>query len=103
MKNISQILIPTNTTIEETMVVIQRGSVGIALVEDGQQKLVGTITDGDIRRAILQKADLRDSVALLLSRQPHRPVTARLGTPKELLLQIMKEKVLRQIPLLDEQ
>ncbi|MBU2265988.1 MAG: CBS domain-containing protein, partial [Candidatus Omnitrophica bacterium] len=55
MKDVKKVFVSCDNTIEETLTVIQRGGVGISLVVDDQQRLVGTITDGDIRRAILNK------------------------------------------------
>ncbi len=85
---------------------IDYGSCGIALVVDGEQHLVGTITDGDVRRAMLAVIDLETPVSVLLARkvdsQYPKPVTARVGIRREDLLALMHEHVLRQIPILDD-
>ncbi|MFA7677027.1 MAG: nucleotidyltransferase family protein, partial [Candidatus Omnitrophota bacterium] len=94
-------------TIDKAIAAIQKGKVGIALVVDGDRHLVGTITDGDIRRAILNKVSLETTpVSKLLDVRPAdypKPVTALVGTAHEELLVIMSEKVIRQIPLIDHQ
>ncbi|MGH6954496.1 MAG: CBS domain-containing protein, partial [Alphaproteobacteria bacterium] len=41
-------------SIREAMALIDRNRGGIALVADEAGRLLGTITDGDIRRAMLQ-------------------------------------------------
>lgn len=68
--------------------------------------MTGTITDGDIRRALLGKYGLDTSVKELLSRKassPYaQPVTALLGTDNAALLQLMQEHEVHQIPMLDE-
>ncbi len=84
---------------------IDRGQCGIALVIGGQRQLLGTITDGDIRRAILAGHDTESSVEGFLVRKrglsPGQPVTAAAGTEPGALLALMKVHSVRQIPLLD--
>jgi NDP-sugar pyrophosphorylase family protein len=68
--------------------------------------LIGTVTDGDIRRAILNKVDLGKAVTEVLEKKGSalykKPITAPVGTSEEQLMQIMEQYVIRQIPLLDE-
>ncbi len=105
MKDVEKLFITLSTSLKKTIFVIQEGGVGIALIVDRQKKLLGTITDGDIRRSILNRIPLNAKIAKVLkNKRLHHPLPtcARVGTPHEELLAIMKEKVLRQIPLLDE-
>ncbi len=44
------------------MSIIDRGGAQIALVVDEQNRLLGTLTDGDIRRALLHGKSLQSSV-----------------------------------------
>jgi dTDP-glucose pyrophosphorylase/CBS domain-containing protein len=92
-------------TIRETMAVIDKGVKGIALVIDDDRRLLGTITDGDVRRAILASVDLNEGVGTLLKAKRNSahgvPVTAPIGLESEALLLLMRDHNLRQIPLLD--
>jgi len=85
---------------------IDRSGKGIALVLDEERRLIATVTDGDIRRAILAGMDLNLKISELVARraQPHnsRPVTADVGTSSDVLLHTMNEKGLRHVPLVDE-
>jgi dTDP-glucose pyrophosphorylase len=85
---------------------IDRSGLGIALVLDETKHLIGTVTDGDIRRAILAGMDLNLSVdALLKQRHPvfaAGAITAAAGTSDTELLHLMTEKGVRQVPLVDE-
>ncbi len=104
--DVTKFFVPPSLTIEETLPVIQKGGEGIALVVDNEHHLVGTITDGDIRRAILNKISLYSPISELILHRPlnYKTVTvAHIGAPKQQLFRLMKERVLRQIPLLDEQ
>jgi len=84
---------------------VDRGSCGIALVVDQERRLLGTITDGDVRRAILAGTDLEAPVSILLagkiSTQYPKPVTAQMGASRETLLELLHQNVLRQLPVLD--
>jgi len=84
---------------------VDRGGCGIALVVDSERRLLGTITDGDVRRAILAGKDLELPVSVLLASkictQYPKPVTASPETDRKALMALMLEHVLRQIPILD--
>ncbi len=97
---------PTNS-IREAAVCIDRTGMGIALVVDNGRRLIGTVSDGDIRRAIIDDADLDLPVTAVLENRswsPYpAPVTAPVGTAESELLRLMDSDLLRQIPLLDEE
>jgi len=94
-------------TIRETIVCIDRNCKCIALVVDTERRLIGTVTDGDIRRAILAGTNLDLPVQQLLKQRTsplyRKPTTANMGTPPADLIRIMKEHSISQIPLLDEE
>lgn len=105
--DVGALFVPRSGTMLDAMQVIDRTGAGIALAVEDDSRLVGTITDGDIRRAILSHLPESTPLAHLLERQREQedyptPVTAPAGTPGEDLLLLMKEYTLRQIPLLDE-
>lgn len=105
MKNIKHVLIQSDCSIINAMKIIQEGAIGIALIVNEQGHLLSTLTDGDIRRAILNKIDLENKVSCLSKYKPSDypdPVVAHIGTSKEKLIEIMRERVLRHIPLIDE-
>ncbi|MCI0730288.1 MAG: nucleotidyltransferase family protein [Chloroflexi bacterium] len=88
------------------MACINRNAKGIALVINNDGQLVGTISDGDIRRAMLRGEGLEMQVQELLAskvggRYP-QPTTAPAGSSPELLLQMMQECSIHHIPLLAE-
>lgn len=87
-------------TLREAMACIDSNAEGIALVVDDEFRLLGTISDGDTRRAILAGTDLDLPVGDLLAGHP-APTTATVETPAHELLHLMNERVLRQIPLVD--
>src|SRR5439155_14015141 len=80
----------------------------IALVVDGAGRLLGTVTDGDIRRAMLADLSLETPVATILERQRELaepravPLTAPVGSPPAELVALMRRYDVRQIPLIDD-
>ena len=102
MKDIEKFLVYLDSTVEEVISAIQKGGQGIAIVVDQERCPIKTITDGDVRRAILNKVRLEDKVTILF-KNDSRPVVASVKTSQDELLKMMEEKVLRQIPLLNDE
>mgnify|MGYP001317789349 FL=1 len=99
MKEVEKLFIPLNASILQAMEVIDRGAVQIALVVDEEKKLLGTVTDGDVRRAILRGVELSAPVTTVMNRQPK---TAKPDMDREVLLTLMRYLNLRQFPVVDE-
>lgn len=96
--------LPAAAPLRQALKQIDRNGKGIVLVTDGGGRLVGTITDGDIRRAILAGLAVDAPVSDLLAARPAehpRPVTAPVGTAADALVRLMQDRGVRQIPLLD--
>jgi len=89
------------------MATLDRGAKGIVLLVDDDGRFVGTITDGDVRRAILDGVDLDQPAKLLLDRKAGTryatPATAPVGSTHAKLTHLMREHAVKQLPLLDEQ
>lgn len=102
---LQQLFVGPDDTIRDVMACVDRSGKGIALLVDTERRLLGTITDGDIRRAILAGVDLNGSATRLLAQRNAalypKPVTALAGTPAEELLRRMTSRQVRQIPLVD--
>jgi CBS domain-containing protein len=59
MKNLEDIIVRESTSILEVLKIIDASSKKIAIIVDNEKKLLGTISDGDIRRAILKNISLK--------------------------------------------
>lgn len=101
-----KLVVSPKSSIREVMECIDRSGRGIALVLDDERHLMATVTDGDIRRAILSGMDLELEIGTLLERRAPAfdfgPLTALLGTPDPDLLHTMTETGVRHIPLVDQ-
>jgi len=99
MKNLSKIFIKENSTIKEALNAIDTGAVKIALVLNNDGELLGTISDGDIRKSILKKENLSGSIEKIYSKNP---IAAKIGCTKEELLNLCHRHRVDQIPIINE-
>lgn len=104
--DIPRLCLPMTATIQEAIECIDRsGRISLALLVDENGRLLHTLTDGDVRRGLLRNLSLHDPVTELLPIKgglPNpTPVTAPEGTDDALLIELMKARGVRQIPLLN--
>jgi len=99
MYQVNEIKLPPATTIREALRVIDKGAMKIALVVDSEDRLIGTLSDGDIRRGILAGMELSDSIDSIYHRNP---VTVADTDPKEKIIELAVSHRIYQIPVVDE-
>ncbi len=99
MKNWKKVLAAPATPILEVIKIIDDSASGIALIVDSDDHLLGTVTDGDIRRAILRGRALTDPVVSIMNENPS---FARVNDDRESIFAPMRHKGIKQIPILDE-
>ena len=92
-------LIPAKTHIIDAIKIIDNSSMQIALIVDDNRILQGTLTDGDIRRAILKQVSLETPVRQIMCSNP-KTVNSN-DNPAD-ILSVMRENDLRQIPVLND-
>ena len=93
-----KVIIGKQTTIREAMQVIDQGALRICLVCDQNQQLLGTVSDGDIRRGLLGQIDMADQVTLVMNDQPH---TATVSDTREHCLAVMDQLSILVLPIVD--
>jgi dTDP-glucose pyrophosphorylase len=77
---------------------IDEGNLQLAVVErDG--KIVGTVTDGDVRRALLNGVGLDTPVNQVMNRNP---VVAPAGISNAAALTLMRRRSIHQLPIVDD-
>ena len=87
-----------DTTIKETIQVIDKSSLQIALVVDYKDRLLGTVTDGDIRRGLLKGVNLDESVKRIYYVSP---LTASIDDDFETMQKIMRDQSINHLPVVD--
>lgn len=91
-------LVTPNTALHEAISALDRGGLQIAVVVDEDRRILGTLTDGDVRRALLRNAGLDVPVSAIMAQQPH---VAFVGSTQASILQLMEKHQLSQIPIVD--
>ncbi|MEI7818264.1 MAG: nucleotidyltransferase family protein, partial [Desulfuromonadales bacterium] len=99
MNRWKDVLISPETPIIKAIGIIDAGSLQIALVVDASNRLVGTVSDGDVRRAILKGISLDRPVKEIMFTEP---TVASPRESRDEIVTTMRMKQLRQIPLLDK-
>ena len=99
MKNVLKICIDPNKTLVDVLKNLEKEESQIVLIVDSNQKLLGTISDGDIRRHLIMGKTLATKVSEVMNK---KFISTKKGEKKRKILQIMKEKGINQIPEIDE-
>ncbi len=98
MKNFQNIVLTPTSTIKEALKIIDSGAMKLAIVVDEDEKLVGTLTDGDIRRGLLGDLTLSDTIETIVFKTP---TVCNIEDSKEKILEVAIAKKLYQIPIVD--
>lgn len=99
MERLRRCQVAEDCTVLEAMRALDAGNVQIALVVDRSGRLVGTLTDGDVRRALLRGASLDAPVAPFANRC-FLSVGPEVGRAS--VLELMHARSVNQIPVVDE-
>lgn len=105
-QDLTNLTIGLGDSIHDAIAQMELSKLGIVLVVDSAQKLLGTITDGDLRRATLASIEMESPVSTILAHKAGspfaKPVTAPVGAERSELLRILEERVILHLPLVDE-
>lgn len=96
--NWKKIFVSPLSTIQEALKVIDKEALQLVLVVNIDNRLLGTVTDGDIRRALISGVSLSLPISEIMC---VTPTVADFTTSKTQLLELMNEKQLNSIPILD--
>ena len=100
MHDWSKILLSPDAPLSEAIRVLGQESLRIALVVDKSRRLLGTITDGDIRRALINHTNMDTPVGVIMFTEP---TTASIDDNREVILAMMEKRDILQVPILDSQ
>ncbi len=103
---IENFTVSPHCTLREVFECIGRNAKGLALLANEGGELITTVTDGDLRRAILADIHLDEPATVLVERKRQagklQPVTASATATTGELLELMEKYAIRQIPIVDE-
>lgn len=99
MNDWKKALLKDSATMRDAIEAIDKGSLQIVVIVDDENRLVGTVTDGDIRRGILKGLAFTVPVPQIMRAKPR---SATVHQTREEILALMKQKKIHQIPVLDD-
>jgi len=91
-------LLPANATLHQAISCLDESTFQIAIVIDEDGRLLGTLTDGDIRRGLLRGLQMSSTVDSIIQREP-LVVPPKLG--RDIVLQLMQANKVHQLPVVD--
>lgn len=100
MQKWESVLIGPETSLEEAVATLDRTALRIVLVVDSERRLLGTLTDGDVRRSLLKHLPLDIKISEVMCASP---LTVERSWSKERMLSVMEKHQLLQLPVIDTQ
>ena len=97
ISDFERVCIPPSSTIREALEKLAWGGQAVFVVEKGTHRLSASVSDGDIRRALLNGAQLHESVLRHANRDP---ITLPANLCDEVIESQMRRSAVRVIPLL---
>jgi dTDP-glucose pyrophosphorylase len=98
VKNWRSAILNGDQTIRQAMEAIDRSALQIALVVGENDRLLGTVTDGDIRRGLLHGLNLDSPASQVMNTKPK---VARQGMSRVEFIELLRRHSLHHLPLVD--
>jgi dTDP-glucose pyrophosphorylase len=98
MKKWELSLVPPNTKLTDAIKAIDLAGLQIAVVVDDKRRVLGTVTDGDVRRALINRISLDTPIDQIMSRNPR---VAGAELQKELIVRLMEKTGISQMPVVN--
>lgn len=92
------LLVSPAASIREALEAITKNARQVVMVADDDGRLLGLVTDGDIRKAMLRGLSLEGAIADVMNRNP---VIAAPGTSRSEALALMQRRAIRHVPVVD--
>lgn len=93
------VVVAPSVSVKEALQRLDREGLRIILVCDDSMKLLGVVTDGDIRRALLKGVGLENEVQTIMNTSP---TTVADSLSRQDAIALMQSKSLLAVPVLDE-
>ncbi|MGY6563455.1 MAG: nucleotidyltransferase family protein [Halomonadaceae bacterium] len=100
MKQWEAALVVPGTPLEHAIEVLDSAALRIVLVVDEHNRLMGTLTDGDIRRALIRHLPMSVPVEKVMNSDPH---VASATWSRQRLLRVMEQYKVLQLPIVDHE
>lgn len=99
MYNWEKVTVSQDAKLLEVLAIIDKEALRIAIVIDGKGRLIGTLTDGDIRRTLLEQGNLNVPAKDIMNRAPIKALNTMSPVEFDALLRVNN---ILAIPIVDE-
>ncbi len=99
---LQRLLVPIEISLKKAMQKLNETGKKILFVTDGEYRLLGTLTDGDIRKGILKGVNFGDDIGVVVKRKFTSLTCSEIHHNKEHAKKLMIGKKIEQIPILND-
>lgn len=99
MNDWRKVLIKPTDSLEHAIRTLHEGGFRIALVADNHDRLLGTLTDGDIRRALINQSTMKSDVKFAMN---SNPIVVDNSTESKEIISLMSSQGLLHMPIVDK-
>ena len=93
-------ILPIHSSIKDVVQSLELSALKIVIVLDESGGFLGTVTDGDLRRGLINGLDFKNSISKIVNR---KSITVSPGLHKDKVLEIMHQHSIFQIPIINDQ
>ncbi len=97
-EQLEKVLVSPEDTLQESLPKMDKAGLQSLLVINEKEQLVGIMTDGDVRRALLNGMDLKTKIKAIMHTNPR---TLPINTPPAKAKKFMRQNGITQIPFID--
>jgi len=94
-----KVLIKLDVPIREALKQINEAALQVLIVVDDEDKIAGIVTDGDIRRGLINNISFDEPVRKIMNK---KPITLKYPANEAEALELMKKYSIRHIPVINE-
>ena len=98
-KLLSKISVQSNTSIKDTIKIMNSTALQVAIVVDTKKKYLGIVTDGDIRRGLVKNISISNKVEKIINKHS---ISLKKNTSRLNAENIMEKNKIEHLPLLDK-
>jgi len=99
MHDWKKIILRSNDSMEKAIAILEVEALGIIMVADKDDTLMGTITDGDIRRALIKHQNIDTYLSDIMNKSP---ITSSPEDTQEKILAATTKNNILQLPVIDK-
>ncbi len=99
MKDLGKYIVNKSTNIRATIQQMDKGGMGFVVVTEAERKMIGIVTNGDFRRAVLNGINLNDNVMKITNKKYKY---LKNGYSKKDIINCYKNSVVECLPILED-